>query len=134
MKSPFRFIIISLCLLLLSSCDNFLEGADVKAQIEDAIAYNNATSYKIKIDYPESSGVIRSPAGGVVSKKVTDSFNIRFDPSSDYEFICWKIIDSVSKKEFKMTKRSIVIHNWGFWVNVELNKKTEMIIEKKEKI
>ena len=101
MKSPFRFIIISLCLLLLSSCDNFLEGADVKAQIEDAIAYNNATSYKIKIDYPESSGVIRSPAGGVVSKKVTDSFNIRFDPSSDYEFICWKIIDSVSKKEFK---------------------------------
>lgn len=101
MKSPFRFIIISLCLLLLSSCDNFLEGADVKAQIEDAIAYNNATSYKIKIDYPESSGVIRSPAGGVVSKKVTDSFNIRFDPSSDYEFICWKIIDSVSKKEYK---------------------------------
>lgn len=101
MKSPFRFIIISLCLLLLSSCDNFLEGADVKAQIEDAIAYNNATSYKIKIDYPESSGVIRSPAGGVVSKKVTDSFNIRFDPSSDYEFICWKIIDNVSKKEFK---------------------------------
>ena len=86
---------------MLSSCDNFLEGADVKAQIEDAIAYNNATSYKIKIDYPESSGVIRSPAGGVVSKKVTDSFNIRFDPSSDYEFICWKIIDSVSKKEFK---------------------------------
>ena len=35
----------------------------------------------------------------VVSKKVTDSFNIRFDPSSDYEFICWKIIDTVSKKE-----------------------------------
>ncbi len=101
MKSPFRFIIISLCLLLLSSCDNFLEGADVKAQIEDAIAYNNAQSYTIKIDYPESSGVIRSPAGGVVSKKVTDSFNIRFDPSSDYEFICWKIIDNVSKKEFK---------------------------------
>lgn len=86
---------------MLAGCDNFLEGADVKAQIEDAIAYNNAQSYTIKIDYPESSGVIRSPAGGVVSKKVTDSFNIRFDPSSDYEFICWKIIDNVSKKEFK---------------------------------
>ncbi len=33
-----------------------------------------------------------------------------------------------------MIKMSIVIHNWGFGVNDELNKKTEMIIEKKEKI
>ena len=85
---------------MLSGCDNFLEGAEAKAQIEEAIAYNNAQSYTIKIDCPENSGVIVSPAGGVVNKKVKDSFNIRFDTSSDYEFICWKIIDTVSKKEF----------------------------------
>ncbi len=52
MKSPFCCIITTLCPLILSDCDNFLECAEVKAQIEDTIAFYNAKSYKIKIDLP----------------------------------------------------------------------------------
>ena len=88
-------------LVILSSCENFLNGADARTQIEDTIAYANAPFYTISIDYPESCGVVRSPAGSEVKKKVTDSFTIWFDPSTGYEFINWKIIDSVTNKEFK---------------------------------
>lgn len=94
-------LLAGLCFLVaLASCENFLNGADVRQQLEDAIAYNNAPAYTISIDYPESCGVVRSPAGSKVSKKVTDSFTIWFDPFTAYEFVCWKIKDSVSNKEF----------------------------------
>ena len=41
-----------------------------------------------------NSGTVRSPAGGEVTKKVTDSFTVRFEPVSDREFIRWMVIDS----------------------------------------
>ena len=41
-----------------------------------------------------NSGTVRSPAGGEATKKVTDSFTVRFEPVSDREFIRWMVIDS----------------------------------------
>ena len=95
-------LFLGICLLvILTSCKDFLNGADVKALIEESIAYANAPSYKITIDFPESCGVIRSTDGNKFNKKVTDSFDIWFDPFTGYEFICWKIIDSSTNKEIK---------------------------------
>ncbi len=51
------------------------------------------------MDYPENSGIIKSPAGGEVSKKVTDVFAVRFEPASDREFIRWMVMDSVTGNE-----------------------------------
>lgn len=34
-------------------------------------------------------------------KKVTDSFEITFSPGDDYEFLCWKILDSASGTELR---------------------------------
>ncbi|MBR6295930.1 MAG: hypothetical protein IKR40_05590 [Treponema sp.] len=48
---------------------------------------------------PKSRGVIKSPAGGETEKKVTDTFNLSFDPDSYWEFIRWKIFDSSTKTE-----------------------------------
>ncbi len=103
MKSRFLKILgIGFCLLItFSSCDNFLIGAETRLQLEKAIAYNNAPSYTLYVDCPESSGVIRSPAGGEVNKKISDKFSIRFDTFTEYEFISWKIIDKTTGKEYK---------------------------------
>lgn len=92
---------LSILSLSLTSCKDFLNSAETVKQIEDAVAYANAPSYTISIDYPSGKGVIRSPAGGEVQKKCTDKFTLYFDPSTDCEFAGWTILDSVSGKEFK---------------------------------
>ena len=94
-------IALSILSLSLTSCKGFLNSAETAKQIEDAVAYANAPSYTISIDYPSGKGVIRSPAGGEVQKKCTDKFTLHFDPSTDCEFAGWTILDSVSGKEFK---------------------------------
>lgn len=96
-------IVFTLSILSLSliSCKDFLNSAETVKQIEDAVAYANAPSYTISIDYPSGKGVIRSPAGGEVQKKCTDKFTLYFDPSTDCEFAGWTILDSVTGKEFK---------------------------------
>ncbi len=92
------FLFILFCF---TSCENFHNGFEVRKQIEASIAYNNAPSFIISFDYPESSGVMRSPSGSEISKKVTDSFTVWFDPLPGYEFVSWKIIDSATKTEIK---------------------------------
>ena len=62
MKQKFSLLLFTTIFILmgglitisLSSCDNFLNGADVKKEIEEAIAYNNAQ---------ECTVVVRTEAG-----------------------------------------------------------------------
>ncbi len=101
-RSTRIILLLSLTLgLSLISCNNFLKAEEVKNDIEQHIAYANAPSYKILIDYEGKTGAVKAPAGAETNKKVSDSFNVIFEPSADYEFINWKIIDSVTKKEYK---------------------------------
>lgn len=93
--------IIILLLVFFTSCENFNNGSKIKKEIEDTIAYNNYPFYTISFDYPESTGVMRSPGGNEISKKLTDSFTLWFDPSTGYEFISWKIIDADTKEEIQ---------------------------------
>lgn len=93
--------IILVLLVFFTSCENFNNGSKIKKEIEDSIAYNNYPFYKIGFDYPESTGVMRSPGGNEISKKLTDSFTLWFDPSTGYEFISWKIIDADTKEEIQ---------------------------------
>ena len=81
--------------ILFFSCDNFLKASNTKNEIEKSIAYANASSYTISFDFPKSCGVIKTPAESEIRKKVSDVFPIRFDPFTEYEFVEWKIIDSV---------------------------------------
>ena len=84
---------------LFTSCENFFSGSELRAEIENQVAYANASAYTIRVDYPENSGIIKSPAGGEVSKKVSDVFTVRFEPASDREFIRWMVMDSVTGNE-----------------------------------
>ena len=71
----------------LTSCENFFNGSELRAEIENQVAYANASAYTVYVDYSENSGIIKSPAGGEVSKKVSDVFTVRFEPASDWDFI-----------------------------------------------
>ncbi len=85
--------------LFFASCHNFLSGMEIKKEIEGKVAYANAPAYTILIDYSKDSGIAKSPASGETSKKVSDTFPIRFDTFSDYEFLKWTIVDSTTKNE-----------------------------------
>ncbi|MBR5401507.1 MAG: hypothetical protein IK102_06825 [Treponema sp.] len=82
-----------------TSCQNFLKGSETKQELQRAIDYANAQKYTIKVNYQNKTGVVKSPAGAEVDKKVTDTFSICFDPFADYEFLYWKIIDASTDKE-----------------------------------
>ena len=84
---------------VLTSCDSFLNSEKIKNEIEASIAYANADSYTIRVEYAQSSGVVKLPAGGITNKKVTDKFTVSFDPAPDLDFLRWKLIDYTTKKE-----------------------------------
>lgn len=84
---------------VLTSCDSFLNSEKIKNEIEASIAYANADSYTIRLEYAQSSGAVKLPAGGITNKKVTDKFTVSFDPAPDLDFLRCKLIDYTTKKE-----------------------------------
>ena len=93
--------VLFLCILMLTSCQNFLNGDEVRELVESAIKYANADTYTITVDYEGRNGIVKYPAGGETAKKETDTFALRFDTFADYEFLYWKIIDKQNNKELK---------------------------------
>ena len=59
----------ALLCIVLTGCGNYLRGQEIRNELEERIAYANAPSYNIKIDYPLNTGLIRSPAGGEISNR-----------------------------------------------------------------
>ncbi len=96
-KVPFRFqfstFIFQLAALLLLvglvSCDNFLHSSsDFKEKLEQDIEYAESTPYEIRMECDEGLGSITSIS--ILSKKVTDQFNVEFKIASGVQFVCWK--------------------------------------------
>ena len=77
-----------LCIVF-ASCNNFLKADEVKKEITKAIEYNNAASYTIRVEAARGSGTILIPAGLEVTKKVTDTFTVKFEPDEAYKFVQW---------------------------------------------
>lgn len=61
---------ILLLVILLISCQHFLDGAEIKKSIEDQIAYSNAPSFTITVDAPIGTGIVKTPSGGQTEKKL----------------------------------------------------------------
>ncbi len=78
--------------LVFTGCENFLEGTEVKDEIVRQIEYNNAPSYQINVEAKKDSGIIKTPATGEVTKKISDTFSIRFEPADDHKFIKWEAV------------------------------------------
>lgn len=96
MKRVFVFIILAA--LFLTSCENFLKAKEVQSQIEDSIAYANASVYTIAITTEKSSGIVTKPAGGEAKVKPSDTFNLSFYAESDHQFIRWEVYNTTTNK------------------------------------
>ncbi len=77
-------------LTCLSSCENFLTGDEAKDDISKSIEYANASSYKIFVVADNEEGQVKKPITGEVTKKVTDTFEIKFEPAKDHTFVRWE--------------------------------------------
>ena len=102
-KKTFNTILegASLCIvLLLASCEGFVNAKAVSKQIDDSIDYANAPFYSIYIKDESNRGQIKAPVGGEAYKRVSDTFTVNFAPDDDCEFLYWKIIDKNTQTEF----------------------------------
>ena len=80
----------------LSSCENFLDGGDVKREIEDAIAYNNAKQLTVQLYAQEGTGSTL-PSGNYVAKQGYD-FEISFSENPAYSFVKWTAVSKTDSK------------------------------------
>ncbi len=88
------FFLLSLSFLLFTSCENFLNNDDIRENIESIIDYNNAPTYVIFLDVQKGSGSVKNLVTEQLSKKVTDTFTIKFEPADGYKFIRWEAVSS----------------------------------------
>ncbi len=84
-----KVILFLSVLLCFTSCDSFLNGGAYKEELDAFISYINTTPTEIRVDIEEGSGsLITLP---ILSKKVSDTFDIEFKIAEGYQFKVWKI-------------------------------------------
>ncbi|MBQ0051919.1 MAG: hypothetical protein KBT11_07635 [Treponema sp.] len=98
-KSIFRLSAALLCsVFFFTGCDNFLDGTELKNEIDKTIAYASQDYCKIEIssNSVETSKLV--PAVNLYEKsyKQNDTFNLSFEPTEGYQFLYWQAIPSDS--------------------------------------
>jgi len=88
---------ISLLLLPLISCENFLKGNDLMEEIEQVIDYTLQPELEVLFAADQGAGTVYPVAKGTY--KITDPFTASFEVSPDYMFIKWVVIDYLTKEE-----------------------------------
>ena len=107
MKKKSVIFLTAVCLAVLAgltSCENFLKGADIKRQLEDQIAYANAASCTIYISAPEGTGSFLS--AGEKECRVGYSTELQFTVNAqNYIF---KGMKAVSSKDNSQSRNDYV--------------------------
>ena len=86
-----------LALSSLISCENFLRSDDVKREIEESIAYNNAKEIPVLIQSDADKGTT-VPSGNYIAKKGYE-FEISFSETQGYSFIEWQAFNKDNESE-----------------------------------
>ena len=89
---PLKAVLFSACLLLLVSCDNFLNGELQKKELEEILAYNESVYAEVEISANASAVKTLVPAANLYDKtyKETDKIALKFEPQSGYKFMYWR--------------------------------------------
>lgn len=89
---PLKTVLFSACLLLLVSCDNFLNGELQKKELEEMLAYNESEYAEVEISANASAVKTLVPAANLYDKtyKETDKIALKFEPQSGYKFMYWR--------------------------------------------
>lgn len=75
------------------SCENFLKGADIKQQLDDAIEIANSQPVTISVNVEKGSGSVNYT---VLSAKKKYTFNLEFTPAASWQFIKWEVFDHIT--------------------------------------
>ena len=89
--------IFCLAILSLSSCENFLKGAEVREQLEKIIEEANAPSVDVYMVIDKNAGILAP--NGILSYKVGQTFNVYFNPEDGVKFVRWQAIDRITGQE-----------------------------------
>ncbi len=82
--------------IVLTSCENFLKGADTKKQLDEAIEIANKSPVTYYVTAEQDSGIV-SPTQFRAKKKET--FEIMFTPAEGWEFVSWQVLDRTTGEE-----------------------------------
>lgn len=91
------FLFLVVCSL--ASCENFLKGSDIKKDLENNIAYNNAEVVNVDLVCPQEMGKI-FPAS-TYSARIGFEFEVQFIPNTD-DYVLKnpaKVFEAVSRKD-----------------------------------
>ena len=77
-------------MLLFTSCENFLKGANVRQELEEAIEIANASPVTYYVIADQGSGTVTS---NQLRLKKKESFDIMFIPNDGWKFIGWEVLD-----------------------------------------
>lgn len=94
MKKVFYFAVVISILFFCISCDGFLEGQDLKDNIENSITVANAPV--VKINFSTEHGSINYLGVGEYKKDI--SYDLIFNPYTEYDFIEWKVYNKKNKE------------------------------------
>lgn len=91
-RVPLKTVLFSACLILLVSCDNFLNGELQKKELEEMLAYNESSYAEVEISANASAVKTLVPAANLYDKtyKETDKIALKFEPQSGYKFMYWR--------------------------------------------
>ncbi len=99
LKKQFSNLLLGgLLCIILTSCENFIDGGNIKQKLENDITYAKAEQFYIKV------GLLKNEHGQITPSneelyRVSDKINIEFTLSSSYTFNRFRIIDKDSKIE-----------------------------------
>ena len=98
MKKHFNFLKNTILLLggglalltAFTSCENFLKGADVRKDLEEAIEIANTQPVTYYVTTEKGAGTV-IPQSINVKKK--ENFQLKFTLEENWKFICWQAVD-----------------------------------------
>ena len=82
-------------MFLFASCENFLKSGDIANEIKEAIEIANSNPVSIFITPDENSG---TAVPNQIQAKKNQSFILTFQPSSNYEFIKWEVLNRKTRE------------------------------------
>lgn len=88
----FRISIFYFLSCLLFSCENFLEGNDIKNDVEKQIELANTPDVTVAVSCNNSYGTILS-GSSVTEKLGTNNIELSFTESDAYQFVNWQVHD-----------------------------------------
>ncbi|MCQ2240075.1 hypothetical protein [Treponema sp.] len=97
---------IILTVLFLDSCENFMNGNELKSEIDNNILDANTERVEVSIFAMSSYGTLTGETGGTY-KIGTTGRKLEFSENENYQFVGWKVSDAEGK-EVGCTKTDLI--------------------------